>query len=118
MPNSIIIRSLRELDALVAEKVFGWTDVVADLESGIPAGWDRRWDLYHYSSNIGAAWGIIEKFAEESQTASLQSVGSRWIAQLDNSARAAATAPLAICLAALKNEGIDIELQLKEDRSF
>jgi hypothetical protein len=69
----------RELDALVAEKVMGWSDI--DLEdqgdfgvppeARIPDAYGRTVSWYaspfeqfpHYSTDIAAAWLVVEKVA-------------------------------------------------------
>lgn len=48
----------RELDALVAKRVMRWTWASEWYEKGIP-----DW-LPHYSSEIAAAWEIVEKLVE------------------------------------------------------
>jgi hypothetical protein len=112
----------RELDALIAEKVMGWTDCRLDdredetqsrwfVPTGItPSG--RVAVIAHYSTDISAAWLVVER---------LRATGTRgwdigldtadhdeWLCQVwddpeDNfiGSATASTAPLAICRAAL-----------------
>jgi len=44
----------RELDALVAEKIFGITK----------KHWDFEFTLRHYSTDISAAWEVVEKMCD------------------------------------------------------
>lgn len=104
----------RELDALVAEKVMGW-------RLGEHLGMKRNvWKLPEgqklngldwcnepplYSTNIAAAWEVIEKLnicievlrVKEAQTGSWQ-----YVASTVSGRTIADAAPHAICLAALK----------------
>ena len=126
----------RCLDALVAERVMGWTEVVV---SGMPREglgvppegdalyqvvviWDVKLTIPSYSTDIAAAWGIVEKLAtkhyitsvgwgpgrDEQCYASVQMILDRNLAadlvlnnprEMDGRGK---TAPLAICRAALK----------------
>jgi hypothetical protein len=110
----------RELDALVAEKVMKlhlaeWADegdwwVTSDPHN--PAGnyedqatfWTQ---LPCYSTDIGAAWGVVESPAcEGGHKFQLVQEHGVWTAVISGIAEADAdTAPLAICLAALKAVG-------------
>lgn len=118
----------RELDALVAEKVMGFnkvTEIVVDHEPPhelyrAPDGrgyYPNRIPLY--STSIADAWQVVEKLAREGKHLALQAPGSldmnecyrrfkQWTADftydIDSEGRAD-TAPLAICLAALKAVG-------------
>jgi hypothetical protein len=119
MTEPVIVRSLRDLDALVAEKVMDWKPT-PDMP-GYGRAPQRPLSLIgqeypEYSADISAAWQVIEKLGKNRQKASLQLIGVRWLVEFEHAARAAATAPLAICLTALKNEGIDVQLELEGDR--
>jgi hypothetical protein len=119
----------RELDALVAEKVMGWTsDLYAHSLMGEKV---RLWlppppsDVAHtadtlprYSTDIAAAWEVVEKVSGPGLAFELVDVGSfnpgytelpRWCASFGDGnvviAEEADTAPHAICLAALKAVG-------------
>jgi len=120
----------RELDALVAEKVMGWT-VCRDASCGgceatvllMEDGWRVRapldqggWPLGWWtpSTDIAAAWEVVEKLRVLGFNVSVSCAhGMRtwdvrgWKA--DNTGRFIAhaeTAPLAICLAALDALGV------------
>lgn len=99
----------RELDALMAEKVMGWTWSDADAE------WIDRGNhlpgLPKFSTNIAAAWEVVDKVAEtqfiEVYNALVDPVTgeSDWncrIGKNDQHEGTAKTAPYAICLAALQ----------------
>jgi hypothetical protein len=99
----------RELDALVAEKVLGWPaarDAKAIGEAGYWTAGDERFihGLPAFSTDIAAAWEVVEKliasdewpeFSLEYEATLKWSVGDCY----------GATAPHAICLAALKAMG-------------
>lgn len=107
----------KELDALIAEKVMGWRmELWSSYSELLPANkvWVGDDDNYRYvenfkpSTNISDAWHVVEWLEKNIGGISLESHcderrysfrvfnGTHWIV-----ARAE-TAPLAICLAALK----------------
>lgn len=106
----------RELDALVAEKVMGeqvrGTWIIDGVRpDGIP---NRQCPVEHYSSDIAAAWEVVEKLDGEWKLQGHEGLG--WEAGFDSSTGGmdavivsveamADTAPLAICVAALKAVG-------------
>lgn len=63
----------RELDALVAEKVMGWSDCKASDEHGCAIGYTPYWkrETYgcevvpYYSTSISDAWEIVEKISQK-----------------------------------------------------
>lgn len=93
----------RELDALIAEKVMG---LITDL--------DRQtvWDVYekpgyplpHYSTDIASAWLVVEKLDLHLELLTYKKKSkTEWCAIFDIDDEGwGATAPHAICLAALK----------------
>lgn len=125
----------RELDRLVAEKIFGRDPMNArhglhkdgDIEYhwGYPLGHDVA---PYYSTNIAAAWEVVEKLYADGYWAELQTpwnepggeanqghscgftpfLTTGWNGVPDHWTPAP-TMPLAICLAALKAKGIDID---------
>lgn len=94
----------RELDALIAEKVMGWTyDEVLGWNS--PDGKLTGQPCPRaYSTDIAAAWAVVVKFTGVARVEFHQAEG--WWIELgngyDSASATAPTAPLAICLAALK----------------
>jgi hypothetical protein len=100
-----------QLDKLIAEKVLGWYQD-SDID-GPRAWWFKEGDegdikekalyLNHFSTDIKAAWSLVEKFKlvvfPLSASWAAAKVG-RIIAD-DETSTAAPTAPHAICLAAL-----------------
>ena len=126
----------RELDALVAEKVMGsewWIHIESDARFIAPGGewvshlhpkkasgkepvdWDvinRACDLPRYSTDISAAWQVVEKLASpfqlekdpDGEISCRIRLKTEWgpLAHADNPA-------LAICLAALKALGVEQE---------
>lgn len=129
VPNFDEIQAGRELDALIAEKVFGWRWLVSEgsgkrgifSEQNNP-GWFSReasgherlayeWDckLPYYSFDIASAWKLVERMQAEGHCLEVRpyvkvSSGYRvsiWEGgELDYAT--GETAPLAICRAALK----------------
>lgn len=114
----------RELDALIAEKVMGWPpkpahagwqgDVVPSLADPkwVQAGPDRGWEMVflpNYSTDIAAAWKVVEKMRETPKPffSLAWYISGRWGAAFlghddGTDAEMADTAPHAICLAALR----------------
>jgi len=113
----------RELDALVAEKVMGFEVGIYESYRGItgisyvckdkyPSG---EFDLPNYSTDIKAAWEVVEKFSDESFELDhfcdgVWTCKFRWVDdEGESEAEAKAkTAPRAICLAALKAMGVEV----------
>ena len=104
----------REMDKLIAEKIFGWSDFGSFEDGGI-SGKDKDgdgWILPYYSIGIAAAWEVVEKFMPY-KSPSLYVVGTMWFcffalktgeglfASTNVLEAKAPTAPLAICRAAL-----------------
>lgn len=125
----IKINSLRELDKLVAEKIFGWCDFwentvnnsyqylmgypPQEQDMGIDA---ERQEVWRYSTELEPAWSITEKFY--SANISKLSNGAEFEAYLvttdgkvniDGCAKAKSV-EIALCLAALQTKGIEVEL--------
>lgn len=120
--------NLREIDRLVAEKVMGWIPqreiqdrILYVLQDGthVALGWNP-------TVNISDAWQVVEKLRETS-VFSLHDAwdeGDNKIFCADfeyndgyhvvNHYEYAKSAPLAICLAALKSVGVSIELEAAE----
>ena len=104
----------RELDALVAEKVMEWE--WRGLSHGWYHGEGRLFldedELPHYSTQIADAWLVVEKLVgdgfyvdigvqEDRAQVQLETLTDRsWTIRVGSTE--APTAPLAICLAALK----------------
>jgi len=106
----------RQLDALIAEKVMGWTDFVPKENSpqfdvtATPPKWDcmRYQRVPDYSTSIAAAWEVVEKFPR------FEIVGSenRWAVLFDRESDIDyvidESVTKAICLAALKAKGVEV----------
>jgi hypothetical protein len=101
------MKSGRELDLIVAEKVMGLTTMP---ERGCEGPWyftENRWcALPFYSQNISAAWEVVEKMKEDFCISLIKDLGysadfGGWLSDAD-------TAPHAICLAALKAKGVEV----------
>lgn len=86
----------REMDYLIAEKVLE----LSILKDGTGILLPIDLQVKNYSTDIAAAWGVVEKFP----TMSLTFRGKYWFCdlnQVDFDYTQADTAPLAICRAAL-----------------
>ncbi len=89
----------RELDALIAEKVMD--DMLAGIRLDGSPMFD---DIPHYSTQIADAWLVVEKLKEEFDF-DISYSKQGWTMYVYNDTYSgiyADTAPLAICLAALK----------------
>lgn len=117
----------RELDALIAEKVMGWTWDEKSAWSPSGSKWSRKvpgkvildeWGwLLHYSTDICAAWEVVEKMSQigfkfvisNSVIGGLESSEKPWCFFGKQGERVidivGHTIPHAICLAALKAVG-------------
>jgi hypothetical protein len=104
----------RELDALVAEKVMGWKEPKkGSLGELFPSQFNRT---LRYSTDIADAWRVADKSQLFSKHGFyLWFDGEFWCVGDTNGVNdcsphtKGATAPLAICLAALKAVGYDIQ---------
>jgi hypothetical protein len=143
----IRVASLSQLDGLVGEHVIGdepevaWQDSYGlfrftsrlEAEEAISNSYyrlfrpDLDWEsatieeirLYpSYSSDLMAAWEVVERLGAESRQTEIRRQGDLWRAAFAGSEAFAATPALAICLAALRARGIDpifCETLLDED---
>lgn len=110
----------RELDKLVAEHIFGWADFSGkhDFLYGCPPSFDDvRREVPHYSTNLQDTWEIVEELKNAGLKIAIyidadittchitdapSSFMTVWEVEAD-------TPQLAICLAALKALGVDME---------
>lgn len=110
----------RELDLLVAEKVMDENWWAIKQSEWTPLLIDLLVDLKPYSTDIGAAWEIVEKMKEEgeyaeyiwidySRTSATEDAPPFWECNFNHCvAQSTKSAPHAICLAALKCKGVGI----------
>ena len=100
----------RELDVLIANKVIGREDKFGELASTrmvmddtcgrtLTGGYKER--TPYYSTDIRAAWAIVEKMNSPYIIASTEDGDESWVHFGNESNVAIGKAPLAICLAAL-----------------
>lgn len=117
----------REIDKLIAEKVMGWRVFKTTEEwqkAGSPTGQKitvldqtPKFEIPHYSTDIAAAWQVVEKMHSDGNhvqvwrnknnnfwRASMRFEHGKWGKYFTQ----ANTAPLAICLAALKAIGVTV----------
>jgi len=75
----------RELDAAVAEKVMGWTSIkptpvigqTCQL-SGYPPGIEAPCRVWYYSTDIAAAWEVVEKMRESPTVGTFHVIEDRY----------------------------------------
>jgi len=107
---------LRKLDALVAEKVMGEKlfDSTIPAKDELGRFVDRGifpQTVPNYSTEIAAAWEVVEACKSLHIISRNNDEPNDWIIGAYDPDRVLAktsTAPLAICLAALKSKGIDV----------
>ena len=110
----------REMDALVATKIFGLVPCQAESHKNDEAPWDcyarlnspdQGGELKAYSIDIAAAWEVVEKMRDTHDFyLEKEKDDTRWIANffptsgefLSEDCASGNSAPHAICLAALK----------------
>lgn len=103
-----------ELDALIAEKVMGWSNVRRDANGGTAMGhapWAPEWGNYvdSYSTNMAAAWEVVEKMEKRGWDGMVRVVSDGYVARFESLHGESfasvdpreGTAALAICRAAL-----------------
>lgn len=98
----------RELDAIIAEKVMGWT--LADgtrWETRRELGYDILIGNWAPSTSIADAWQVVEKLNRSKYEILVGTFRGRWNVQITDNGNMVVTqegetAPLAISLAALK----------------
>lgn len=104
----------RELDALIAGKVMGWKHRGPHPLFGTEVWASDKGDnlLPHFSTDIAAAWTVVDKLREEwivtaeiDSTQCVIGLGHNYASTPEELRASAATAPHAICLAALKAVG-------------
>lgn len=103
----------RQIDALIAEKVMGWT-LDSNIEEtnvywvdseGNIMGWPDGVEQWAPSAYIGDAWQVLEKF-ETNDDIFLRTEVKGWTCNIETDEGGyigyGDTAPMAICVAALK----------------
>ena len=115
----------RDMDALVAEKVMGWNNIEGGhghptesgpfVDCGCLSHAYQKQEIPHYSTDIAAAWEVVEKMMDEGEYTSLECYGGRYCFHIHLTAdtddihiEVAETAPLAICSAALAAKGVSV----------
>jgi len=134
--GNVRVASLHQLDALVGEHVtrdaphVAWQDSYglfqftsqAEAEEAISNSYyrlfrpDLDWETATveevrrypaYSTDLNAAWEVVERLSTESRHTEIRRQGEFWRAALSGAEAFASTPTLAICLAALRARGID-----------
>lgn len=116
-----ILDAGRQLDALVAEKVlkfkldYEFADIYnGPLVPGLRDQYDEMGILPHYSTDIAAAWEVVERMRSGGWRLELRDWVTYWSARFnsdpDSQGRFAKEedVPHAICLAALKAVGVEL----------
>lgn len=133
------VGTLRELDALVGKYLIGespqtyWEDNQSFLRfDSIEEALDALGDPYFqrcfpegvrfdnelsevfefraYSSDLSLAWEVVERLSGTVNTLRVKRERSRWVAAFgDEPGVSASSAPVAICMAALRTRGIEVE---------
>lgn len=117
-------KTLREIDALIATEIMGWRLVLNSSGEQVGVCCPPYWfpvSPPKYSSDISAAWEVVEKmaligFEDFNLDTSYVPGGWKWTCYFfdslgkDAESRRRDTAPLAICIAALKTKGIEVEV--------
>jgi hypothetical protein len=107
--------SPRERDALVAEHVMGWKPSPTLIDGWVlQDGTHINHGGFHPSTNIADAWQVVEKFKQEKLTfieISLSNYSCKTLISTPNGNYEveAPTATEAICKAALRACGVDID---------
>lgn len=113
----------REIDRLIAERVMGWTNVsgVGTRFGTTPEGKVHA-IVPQYSTDMSAAWEVVEKLRLLGYQGGIDwarpesgykcAFGASLIPPHQRQSSRTETAPLAICLAALKVMGVSIELDI------
>lgn len=114
----------REIDALVAEKVMGWKPRDSEFVPWVDSEGTGVSCLPEFSYDVAEAWRVVEEVAEYDRLGFsiehlCENSGEKWIAHFpttsvpdceemdpDANEAEADTAPMAICLAALKAVGV------------
>lgn len=119
----ITITKPEHLDALVAEQVMGWIHIENGEYKDSSGAWRDAFEIPKYSSNISAAWLVVENLRDLEKNPSITAIEHGWNCNYISgftpdgdalySDHPEDTAPLAICLCALASVGIEVELKLK-----
>ena len=113
------MRAGRELDALVAEKVMGWTNTREQAFEvtrgqlvliGVSPDGDDLAPVPEFSTDIGAAWSVVERMVRDGHNVELKYTANGWQCVVEwhfeeSPFALADEAPLAICRAALRMLG-------------
>ena len=119
--------NLREIDRLVAEKVMGWEEVKendfikrpdVDFIGKAPDRFcEDAWSILpNYSTDISDAWEVVEQLREKELYVDIDTFAEHYDVRVVSGPyevghSLSETAPLAICLAALKAVGIEVKTE-------
>ncbi len=144
-PVSICVRTLRELDALVGKYLTGetpcvhWVNLHTDfrfdsIEEALEAESDPFFcdhdesattvvmevrEFRRYSAEITLAWELVAHLSHSLEPLLVRRGEEQWEGAFGSREFiTAATAPVAICLAALRARGIEVDCQLEPPDAF
>ena len=133
------VETLRELDALVGKYLIGedpqtyWEDSQSfmrfdSIEEALNAMADpyfqrcfpegvrldnelsEVFEFRAYSSDLSLAWEVVERLSGTVNTLRVKRERNRWVAAFgDGPSASASSAPVAICMAALRTRGIEVD---------
>lgn len=143
LPQSVCIRSLPELDALVGKYLTGETprvqwvntktefrfDSVEEAVESMDDPFFQQLTQYEepattvlmevrefraYSSELAIAWELVAHLTHKIEPLLMRRTGENWEGAFGNREFITApTAPVAICLAALRSRGVEVECQFE-----
>ena len=105
----------KRIDTLVAEHVLGWGKkwfawVDAENQPMSYTSGAMHHVAFSPSTNISHAWQIFEKFIKDGQPVSIHREDGGWCCRLGTAEiKDEASAPIAICKAALQAKGVEFE---------
>lgn len=133
MAEKVVVKGLADLDAMIAEKLMGWTlakgrnfydrrvGATVTNKRGTLSGVALT-EVPCYSTEIAAAWKVVARMRGEDKRFVLDAWGTTetrdgemtpWIASFGGYTMGGDSAPMAISLAALRAEGVEVELRLE-----
>lgn len=119
--QTITVQSLRQIDQLIAQHLFDWSDFWEGegFVMGYPpdeTGFEgERAEVWQYSEDLNAAWAIVDEFDDTFTSIVIETYSEGWLCRISQDhdrifQGQSRMAPIAICLAALKTKGIEVEL--------
>lgn len=141
----VTVTSLAELDALVCRRLTGETpriywedsqthmqfDSMSEALEALQDPYFRQFapeaeqeptvltevqEFRQYSSDLNVALDVLEQFSRRREVLQMRREGNRWLATFGEAEPvAAATASIAVCLAALRARGVEVECSFEHE---